>query len=195
MTHAFVRRCQIVILGDANVGKTAIVHRLTEDEFRADCRATLGVEFSLFEQEIDGCPVNLLLIDTPGDLWRTPLIEPVKRQADACVIVFDVTQRQSFENIDLWRQLFVTNDQGGAPLPCVVFASKCEIGENAREVMMSQARESLTRKGLELFEVSATDGQNIEEGFRCVAAQFFNCRTRNRFHPQTTQRRWLKCLT
>jgi small GTP-binding protein len=180
MLHSlYTNTSTIILLGDCSVGKSAILHRLTQSQFRSDCRATLGPEFSSFDTEIDCDFINLHLWDTAGDP-RQPLLAPrVKHEANAYVIVFDVTDRQSFDNIDIWRKQFVTPG-----IPCIAFASKCDISESEREITISEARQSLHRRGIPLIEVSAKTGHNIEEGFRFVANQILQ-HQRRAIMPQT----------
>jgi hypothetical protein len=68
--------------------------------------------------------------------------------------------------------MFIDDEQTCATIPCVVFANKCDVGKDEWEVSIPEARWSLSRRGITLFEVSAKTGQNVEEGFRFVATRF-----------------------
>jgi GTPase SAR1 family protein len=116
---------------------------------------------------VDCNEVELELWDTDGDPRQIRRLPSITNNANAYVIVFDVTDRNSFDNIEIWRT-FVVNDPRTS---LFAFANKSEAKEEEKQVNIAEARESLRRLGITLVEVSAKTGQNIEDGFRLIANQ------------------------
>jgi Ras-related protein Rab-7A len=172
--NTYVKKCKVLVLGDSGVGKTAIVHRLTESEFRPDLVATLGVQFSFLDIEIEKRAVELHIADTAGQEHDNSLTPTIMNGVDACVIVFNVTNVCSFEHIERWRHELLESGRINEPeeLPCIVFANKSDVDESATALPISEARAALEKQQMMLFEVSAKSGQNIHEGFTHLASQF-----------------------
>jgi small GTP-binding protein len=172
----YTETCTVIFLGDSGVGKSAILRQLRQSEFRSNLPATLGPEFWSFDMETNSNDVTLCLWDTPGDPRQLVLVPMMTRDANAYVIVFDVTDRNSFNNIEIWRRQFVNNPR----TVLIAFANKCDVSEEEKEVDIEEARESLRRRGITLMEVSAKTGQNIEEGFCLIANQILENREKVR---------------
>jgi small GTP-binding protein len=172
----YIETCTIVLLGDSGVGKSAIIHQLRHSEFRANLPATFGPEFWTFDIEINSHDVNLHLWDTFGDPRQPVLVPLITNHANAYVIVFDVTDADSFNNIEIWRQRFISDPR----IVLMAFANKCDVSEEDRDVNIAEAHNSLRKRGITLVEVSAKTGKSVEEGFRLIATQVLENREKVR---------------
>jgi Ras-related protein Rab-18 len=94
---------KILLIGPANSGKTALVLRYVDDYFDSYMStATIGVDFRVKMLSVQGKPYRLLLFDTAGmERFRT-LTSSYYRNAQGCILVYDISNRESFLNMDRW---------------------------------------------------------------------------------------------
>jgi small GTP-binding protein len=186
----FINNCKVLVLGDRSVGKTAIVHRFTSAEFRGDFKATIGVDFCTERIEVDRDPIELQIWDTAGEERHNSLAPIVFRGVDACILVFDVSDASSFEHIEWWRRQVIDFGKIHEPetFPFVVFANKCDLGAEATEVPIDQAKSKIEEQNMSLFAVSAKTGENISEGFETAAFKFVQSRKMSGGTSQTPLR-------
>jgi Ras-related protein Rab-7A len=170
--------CKVLVLGDRGVGKTAIVHRFTSAEFRADFKATIGVDFFVGSIAVGNSPVELQIWDTAGEERHNALAPVIFRGAEACVLVFDVSDARSFAHVGAWRRQLIDHAGIGEPdaFPFIVFANKCDLAADAMSVAIDQAKTAVEEQHMCLFPVSAKTGQNIAEGFQTLASKFVQWR-------------------
>jgi Ras-related protein Rab-7A len=185
-----INSCKVLVLGDRGVGKTAIVHRFTTAEFRADFKATIGVDFCTERIEVDKDPIELQIWDTAGEERHNALAPVVFRGVDACILVFDVSDVTSFRNIELWRRQVIEYGKIHEPekFPFVVFANKCDLETEVTEVSIDQAKSTIEEQHMSLFAVSAKTGENISEGFETAASKFIEWRKMSGGSSQTPLR-------
>lgn len=95
------------------------------------------------------------------------------RGAEACVLVYDITNAKSFENLSSWRQDFLAkaNPKDAENFPFFVFGNKAD-KQAERKIPMKQVEEWLARNnGMPYEETSALEGQNVEQSFNKIAHQ------------------------
>ncbi len=84
--------------------------------------------------------------------------------ADCCVIVYDITDERSFENLETWREEFLHHAGSDEGFPFVVLGNKLD-KEEERSVSGSKAESWVKSRDFGFFETSAKEGTNIEEAF------------------------------
>ena len=91
---------QIMLLGDSTVGKTCLCIRIKDGKFLAanNFIATVGVDYRSTLLTVDGQKVKIQVFDTAGQERFRSLTSAYYRDADALLLVFDITNRTSFEN-------------------------------------------------------------------------------------------------
>jgi len=154
---------KIVILGKSGVGKTSLLKRFTDDEFSTNHLVTIGVDFKTKDVEVlHGKIAKLQLWDTAGqDLYRT-LVASYYRGSDGLIVVYDITDRDSFEQVPYWL-----GEAGRYASPDV---SRMLIGNKAdkeqdRAVDRRVAQSFADRYGLTFIETSAKSASNVESAF------------------------------
>jgi Ras-related protein Rab-7A len=178
------RDCKVVVLGDSGVGKTAIIHRLTDSEYRSDFKATIGFNFSTFSVECENLDVKLQIWDTAGEERFFALNPQFYRGIEACVLVFDITNARSLARIDDWQRdaLEKAGVEDPEHFPFVVFGNKSDLRDTPGAIPAAEAQRVIGQKGIPFFEVSAKSGQGIEAGFRKVAELCLEAHRRNVSH-------------
>eukprot|EP01031_Cornospumella_fuschlensis_P043043 gene43043-52603_t len=98
---------KIIILGDSGVGKTSLMNQYVNKKFTTQYKATIGADFLTKEIMIDDKLVTLQIWDTAGQERFQSLGVAFYRGADACVLVYDITNEKSFEAVGAWREEFL----------------------------------------------------------------------------------------
>jgi len=121
---------KVVIIGDSGVGKTAIMNRYLFDKFDAESMPTLGSSMKSREVEVPGeGSIKLTLWDTAGQEKFKSLTRMYFQDAEAALIVYDTTFRESFENAKKW----VEDLRANSNVPDMVLAivgNKSDMAEN-----------------------------------------------------------------
>merc|ERR1719198_447774 len=126
---------KVVILGDSGVGKTSLMNQYVNKRFSAQYKATIGADFLTKEVMIDDKLVTLQIWDTAGQERFQSLGVAFYRGADACILVYDITNHKSFNNLDSWREEFLGQASPSDPenFPFVVLGNKVD-RESDRQV-------------------------------------------------------------
>jgi len=158
---------KVIVVGDAATGKTAVTMRWATGTFSESYRMTIGVDFAVKIVEADGKKVKLSVWDTAGQ-ERFSHIRPMYfRGARGGFIVFDVTNRKSFENVSLWLEEVQKHCEN---IPLLLIGNKIDL-EDQREVS-SEEGEALAKKlGLPFFETSAKTGELVTKCFTMLAKE------------------------
>merc|ERR1712230_292978 len=102
---------KVIILGDSSVGKTSLMNMYVNRKFNNQYKATIGADFLTKEVLVnhngDQRVVTMQIWDTAGQERFQSLGVAFYRGADACILVFDVTSKKSFDALDTWRDEFL----------------------------------------------------------------------------------------
>jgi Ras-related protein Rab-7A len=119
-TNSYKKTLKIVILGDSGVGKTSLMNRYSTGKFTGQYKATIGADFLSKDNVIVNDNflnqrhlVTLQIWDTAGQERFQSLGVGFYRGADACLLVYDVTDPHSLDNLDHWRKEFLDQVGGG----------------------------------------------------------------------------------
>ena len=162
MTAEF--RFKVVMLGDGAVGKTAMTTRFTQDSFDADYKRTIGADFAVKRLDIKDIDAHVTL--QCWDLAGQPRFEFVRqgfyRGARGGLLLYDVTRRRTFLNMDRWKEETFTN--AGREIPLVVVANKIDLVES-RAVTKEDGEAYAKQNGFIYVESSALTGENVEDAY------------------------------
>jgi small GTP-binding protein len=162
-----VRQSKLVILGSTLVGKTSIVSRLTTNSFSPNTTSTVGASFLGHTVKVGEIDVNLQLWDTGGSEKYRAMAPMYFQHADAAVIVYDITSRDSFNDVTFW--LKELRDKGPESIVVVLAGNKCDL-EQMRSVSKEEGEKLAEQNDLPVFrETSAVTNENINEIFEAAA--------------------------
>lgn len=151
---------KVVLLGDSGVGKTSLLLRYCENTFDTNFVSTIGIDFKVKTVLVDGKKVKLQIWDTAGQERFRYITTSYLRGAMGVILVYDITNLQSFENIARWQDTILKSNNGGIPI--VVAGNKCDCF-NTRAVNQDQVNKLTTTSGIPCFETSAKTGNNVQE--------------------------------
>lgn len=175
---------KILIIGDSGVGKSNILLRYVKNEFMSDMRSTVGVEFGSKLLTIDKFQVKAQIWDTAGQERYKSITSAYYKGAKGVLIVYDITKKSSFDNIDKWLNDFKMKCDDNA---CIVLCgNKSDLREN-REVPLEDAQKKAKEFGLAFFETSAKDNYNINLAFTTLMQNVVKCFRENLEENFTSQ--------
>ncbi|KAG6853656.1 hypothetical protein C0991_002548 [Blastosporella zonata] len=159
---------KFIITGDAAVGKSSLLIRLTDQRFLANPDPTLGVEFGskLITIPNEDKIVKLQCWDTAGTESFRSITRSYYRGAAGCLLVYDVTSRKSFTNARSW--LADVRQHADPNLTCILVGNKVDLIDSdsqRRQVPTEEAELWARDEGILFVEASAKSGQNVEEAF------------------------------
>ena len=168
---------KLALLGASQVGKTSICYSFLGLDF-GEYNSTIGTEKMEKKQSLNnGKEVKLILWDTAGqERFRAMIFKTIK-SVDGIIIVFDVTYRRSFKNLENWIPNIKENCDNDPVI--ILFGNKVDIGEDSWEVSREEILEYVEAKNLKYFEISAKDRIGIDEGVSYLANTIYNKRMEN----------------
>ena len=156
------RDIKMIFLGDASVGKSCIIQKYITDEFIQDTTATVGAAFVSKELEIEEQSVVLNIWDTAGQEAYRYLVPMYYRNSDIAIIVFDLTNKDSFLSVEHWIKDVRKNV--GNEIMIFVAGNKSDL-ENDISVSRKDIDEIENNYNVAFFETSALKGDGIEKLF------------------------------
>ncbi|CAL8084181.1 unnamed protein product [Orchesella dallaii] len=129
---------KVIIIGDPTVGKTSFVQRYVQGSFKRDYKGTVGVDFALkvFKWS-ESQTIRLQLWDIAGQERFTWMTRVYYKDAHGCIIMFDLTNRNSFQNTIKWKKDVDSKCMlpDGSPIPCMLLANKCDLSSRQVDQM------------------------------------------------------------
>ena len=157
----YIKLFKLLLLGESGTGaKTCLMHRYIDNSFRANRLATLGLDFGTKIVQTDFGKIKLKLWDVEGqERWHTLSSTYVK--GSHCIILgYNVTDRQSFEEIrKYWYNFVMKNKDGNSPLMYLVGN---KIDKPDRVVSDEEGKSLANDLNMKYFSVSAKTGENVD---------------------------------
>ena len=155
-----------VIVGDGGAGKTAMVVRFSQGFFQESYKLTIGVEFavkSIVLEDKSGRHVVKLQIWDTGGQDRFVYVRPLYyKGAMGCIVVFDLTNRESFDHIARW--IAEVQKESGA-IPMLLVGNKSDLKDN-RVVSRNEAEKLAKDLNMLYIESSAKSGDGVGDVLR-----------------------------
>jgi Ras-related protein Rab-6A len=160
------QKYKLVFLGDQAVGKTSIITRFMYDTFDTTYQATIGIDFLSKTMYLEDTTVRLQLWDTAGQERFRSLIPSYIRDSSVAIIVYDITNRQSFLNTSKW--LDDVRTERGSDVIIMLVGNKTDLNER-RQVSIEEGESKAREFSVMFIETSAKAGYNIKTLFTKVA--------------------------
>ena len=152
-----------IIIGDSSVGKTNLLLNIKNKQFREIAQKTIAFQFNSFDINLDNKVYKINIWDTAGsEIFRTIISELFKNIVCA-LIVYEIDNKKSFENIPKWIEECKNNAPKTALM--ILIGNKRDLEDN-RKVSKDEGRELAKKNGMEFLETSAKTGKNVEEVFK-----------------------------
>ena len=165
-------RINLITLGDGQVGKTSLILRYTNDYFGNNYIATIGFDYKFKNEKLkNGEEITVKIFDTAGQEKYRSLAANFLKKADGIILVYDITYKISFENLNKWLKDINENAKG---LPIVLIGNQTDLEEN-REVSKEEGNEFAKKinEEIEFYEASCKTGENIKEAIRFLVEKIY----------------------
>lgn len=159
---------KLVLIGDTGVGKSCILLRFADDSFTESYITTIGVDFRFRTIPVDEKSIKLQIWDTAGQERFRTITSAYYRGADGIVIVYDSTERSSFNSIDEW--VIEVNRYASENTCKILIGNKNDL-EADKKVSTEEGQKKAEELGIEFIETSAKDSTNVENAFVIMARQ------------------------
>lgn len=162
---------KFIVIGASGVGKTSILDRLVDDEFPTEQVSTIGVDYKTTVVEIDGQSIKLQIWDTAGQEKFHSISRSYFRRAVGVILVYDITDRKSFDELSIWLNDVHTLCDPNASV--LMIGNKLDMASQ-RTVSTSEAQSFAATQQLSYIETSAKDGNNVIEAFNRAAKMVYD---------------------
>ncbi len=164
---------KFIIVGDHEVGKTSLIRQYVEKKYLIDYRATIGLNVLAHSFEFQGSILSLTLWDVGAQVFFKRFRKIYYSGAEAAFIVYDLTNRSTFENIKIWYQE-LTELIEDREIPLILVGNKLDLKEQrvvTREEGLELAN-TLSPEGVSYIETSAKNGENVADAFKLIAYHY-----------------------
>ncbi|KAK8647853.1 hypothetical protein V6N13_121577 [Hibiscus sabdariffa] len=161
---------KVVLIGDSGVGKSNLLSRFTRNEFSLESKSTIGVEFATRSIRVEDKIVKAQIWDTAGQERYRAITSAYYRGALGALLVYDVTRRVTFENVQRW--LKELRDHSDSSIVIMLLGNKADL-RHLFAVSTDDAKDFAERENTFFMETSALESMNVEDAFTEVLAQIY----------------------
>ena len=159
---------KVLLLGNSNVGKSSLFLRFVDDIWNDTFVPTIGVDFKIKTFEIDEKKIKMQIWDTAGQERFKNIIASYYRGAHGILLIYDVTDKDSFKNLSNW--LIEIEKNSSKNVLKVLIGNKTDL-EEKRVISYNQAKEFADSYGLKYIETSAKKNLNVNEAFATLGRE------------------------
>ncbi|KAB1204124.1 GTP-binding protein YPTM2 [Morella rubra] len=178
---------KLLLIGDSGVGKSCLLLRFADDSYLDSYISTIGVDFKIRTVEQDGKTIKLQIWDTAGQERFRTITSSYYRGAHGIIIVYDVTDQESFNNVKQW--LSEIDRYASENVNKLLVGNKSDLTAN-KVVSYETAKAFADEIGIPFMETSAKNATNVEQAFMAMAADIKNrmaTQPMNNARPPTVQ--------
>ena len=162
-------RCKTILVGNSGVGKTSIISSYIS-KYNRNEKSTIGASFTNKKEEIDGQEIIFEIWDTAGQERFRSVNTIFYQDAYICILVYDITKRESFDNLkDYWYK--AVKEQGSAGMIFHVAGNKIDLFTE-EDVSREEVKQFCESIDAEYDFISAQEHQYIDELFKKLGKKF-----------------------
>ncbi|KAI8379236.1 GTP-binding protein ypt1 [Radiomyces spectabilis] len=159
---------KLLLIGDSGVGKSCLLLRFADDTYTESYISTIGVDFKIRTIELEGKTVKLQIWDTAGQERFRTITSSYYRGAHGIIVVYDVTEEESFKNVKTWLQEIDRYAAEGVNK--LLVGNKSDLTDK-KVVATEEAKELADGLSIPFLETSAKNSTNVEQAFLTMAKQ------------------------
>ena len=158
----------IVLLGDSKAGKQQLINRYAKNQYGGVFMTTVGIDFQDKIIEIEDKKVKLQIWNS-AERFRN-VAKSYLESTQGFLLVYDITDKESFEKLDFWMELIKNNSQKNIKL--VLVGNNCDLSDK-RQVSIEEGEAFAKKNNMKFFEASPKDGTNVNELFYYLANEIY----------------------
>lgn len=166
LKHGDEESYKIILLGNSATGKTSIVERMRAGTAPKELQPTIGCNSTDIMIHLNDSTIRLKVWDTAGQEEYKSIVPIYTRGAHLALLVFDITNFTTLQDLEGWKSILLENEQQDIPL--FIVGNKIDLVTD-HNVSFDLAHSYANKYGGELMLVSALTGENIEFLFNQVA--------------------------
>ena len=147
-----INKQKLILIGDVAVGKTSIINSILGQKFNDEYEPSIGVDFFSKTIKYKGKSIKLQIWDSAGQEKFKSLIPNYIRGASLIILVYDITNKSSFNNLNSWIE-FINNYESTNIIIC---GNKIDL-KDKREVSFEEGEKFSEEKKMDFFEISAKE--------------------------------------
>ncbi len=159
---------KLLLIGDSGVGKSCLLLRYTDETYQESYISTIGVDFKIKTIELDGKVIKLQIWDTAGQERFRTITSSYYRGAHGIIVVYDVTDQESFNNVKVWLQEI--DRYANENVNKLLVGNKSDL-TSKKVVDYETAKAFADELGIPFLETSAKSAANVEQSFMTMAAE------------------------
>ncbi|XP_047324214.1 ras-related protein RABD2a-like [Impatiens glandulifera] len=158
---------KLLLIGDSGVGKSCLLLRFADDSYLESYISTIGVDFKIRTVEQEGKTIKLQIWDTAGQERFRTITSSYYRGAHGIIVVYDVTDQESFNNIKQW--LNEIDRYASDNVNKLLVGNKSDLADK-RVVSYDTGKALADEMGIPFMETSAKDSSNVEQAFMAMTS-------------------------
>ncbi len=158
-------KLQLIVMGDSEVGKTSLLYRYQDNKFTKNHLATVGIDYFTKNETIKDKKLRIKIWDTAGQERYKSLTYGFSRNANGIILVYDVSNRDSFEHLMFWIASINSNLGDSKKLKKIIIGNKIDLEKN---VTKEEAEIFAKKNNCLYFETSAKDSIGISESMKTL---------------------------
>lgn len=162
---------KLLLIGDSGVGKSCLLLRFADDTYTESYISTIGVDFKIRTIELNGKTIKLQIWDTAGQERFRTITSSYYRGAHGIIVVYDVTDMESFNNVKQWLQEI--ERYACENVNKLLVGNKSDL-TTKKVVDYTTAKDFADSLGIPFLETSAKNATNVEQAFLTMAAEIKN---------------------
>ena len=159
---------KVLLIGNSSVGKSSLLLRFVDNQWSDLFVPTIGVDFKIRTMEIDNKNVKLQIWDTAGQERFKNITASYYRGAHGIFVVYDISDTESFKNINNW--LIEIEKNANKNVYKILVGNKCDL-EDKRTVSYQEGKELAETYGMQFIETSAKSNTNVDEAFHLLGKE------------------------
>jgi len=168
-TYQFIFK--IILIGDSNTGKTSLINRYINKRFEDKYHCTIGVDFLMKKIYIDNTLIKLQIWDTAGMEKYKQITSSYYRGAQACIVVFDLTNIESFYSLQQWVDDYcqISKNQNNI----YIIGNKCDLNQDFKVSKEDIIKFCQNNNGFKFVQTSAKTGEGVEKIFEEISNELY----------------------
>jgi small GTP-binding protein len=159
-----------ILIGDLGSGKTSLINRYINDDYVENYICTIGVDFMTKTIRMNADMIKIQIWDTAGMEKYQNITTSYYRSANAGIILFDLSNRDSFNSLDRWIKTFYENINPLNNTCLIIIGNKKDLEDRIPD---EEIKQYMSIKKLEYYETSAKTGEGIIDALDCVTNRLY----------------------
>lgn len=176
---------KLLLIGEQAVGKSSLLNRYVDNVFEVNIMGTAGLDLKKKIIEINGEKIKVFIFDTAGQERFRSIAKNQYAKADGILVIYDVTDRKSFEGVNGWVNSIQKELEGGTD--CLIIGNKIDL-ISSRVVSYKEGECLAKQYNIPFIETSAKESVNVKDAFLKVINSIYQKKLESRKKEDTKKK-------